>query len=226
VQLRAAAIIAERPEDFAHYARLTAREYRHGAHSPLGARYERLVHEAQRHGFRAAAQLSDFEPATLVEAGDSGLSDVHSTVLNVMAGADQPADRARRALRLLCQTRDADNGHLYSVDDAGVFLTASHGKLDAPPSLLGLVDDYLRQERSRSETMTVFATGALSDDDAAQPSVHVAGLEYDLLLLSCVVEGAGTIAAVAAIACGKQRVRHAKQAQLLSALANHLVRSG
>jgi len=51
-------------------------------------------------------------------------------------------------------------------------------------------------------------------------------VEYDLLLLSCVVDGTGKIAGVAAIACGEQRVRHAKQGQLLSALANHLLRTG
>jgi hypothetical protein len=41
------AICAEDPQAVAHYAALTAREYRHGRNSPLGARYERLMHEAR-----------------------------------------------------------------------------------------------------------------------------------------------------------------------------------
>lgn len=72
----------------------------------------------------------------------------------------------------------------------------------------------------------MFATGTLAEDDnAALVTEQAAGVEYDLLLLSSVVAGTGTIAGVAAITCGEQRVRHAKQGQLLSALANHLVQA-
>jgi hypothetical protein len=45
------------------FTRLTAREYRHGEGSPLGARYERLMHEAQRFGHDTAPLLDD--PGTL-----------------------------------------------------------------------------------------------------------------------------------------------------------------
>lgn len=45
------------------FAKLTAREYRHGEGSPLGARYERLMTEAQRFGHDMAPLLDD--PATL-----------------------------------------------------------------------------------------------------------------------------------------------------------------
>jgi hypothetical protein len=45
------AIASGDEEQFDHYALLTAREYRHGAGSPLGARYDALINEARRRGF-------------------------------------------------------------------------------------------------------------------------------------------------------------------------------
>lgn len=47
------------------YSGLTAREYRHGRGSPLGARYERLAREASGAGMRAP-ELSEFESTLLV----------------------------------------------------------------------------------------------------------------------------------------------------------------
>jgi hypothetical protein len=53
---------------FERYARLTAQEYRHGARSPLGARYDRLIHEARRRGYEPVADAVPFEPATMIES--------------------------------------------------------------------------------------------------------------------------------------------------------------
>ena len=58
------AIWAGDPVAFDSYGRLTASEYRHGQGSPFGARYERLVQDAQRAGLFTAQ----------VHAGDSSQS--------------------------------------------------------------------------------------------------------------------------------------------------------
>lgn len=59
---------------FEHYARLTAREYRHGARCPLGARYEALINEARRCGIEPSVQVQTLEPPAVaedpVDAGD------------------------------------------------------------------------------------------------------------------------------------------------------------
>ena len=47
-----------------HFAALTASAYRHGQGSPLGARFERLMHEAGRAGLSRPPRLSDFDAAT------------------------------------------------------------------------------------------------------------------------------------------------------------------
>jgi hypothetical protein len=47
---------------FERYARLTAREYRYGAGSPLGTRYARLMHEARRYGVRPVEDIASVSP--------------------------------------------------------------------------------------------------------------------------------------------------------------------
>jgi hypothetical protein len=60
------AIVSGDEDQFDSFARLTAREYRHGAGSPLGARYDALINEARRRGFDPSPQLGSLEPpATL-----------------------------------------------------------------------------------------------------------------------------------------------------------------
>lgn len=56
------AIVSGDEDAFDRYARLTAREYRHGAGCPLGARYDVLINEARRHGFDPSPQLGSLDP--------------------------------------------------------------------------------------------------------------------------------------------------------------------
>jgi tetratricopeptide (TPR) repeat protein len=51
------AIASGDEDEFERYAQLTAREYRHGAGCPLGARYDALINEARRRGFDPTPQL-------------------------------------------------------------------------------------------------------------------------------------------------------------------------
>ena len=56
------AIVSGDEDGFDRYARLTAREYRYRAGSPLGARYDALINEARRRGFDPSPHLGSVEP--------------------------------------------------------------------------------------------------------------------------------------------------------------------
>jgi len=56
------AIVSGDEDAFDRYARLTAREYRHGAGCPLGARYDALINEARRRGFDPSPQVGSLDP--------------------------------------------------------------------------------------------------------------------------------------------------------------------
>jgi hypothetical protein len=212
---------------FDRYARLTAQEYRYGARCPIGVRYERLLNEARRRGLRAAAALPEIEQATLVASAGSALADVPVAVATALEGAPDAQTRAQRALQLVCDARAARGGYLYLVRPEGLVLTASHRLADPPSSLTVQAREFFTSELERSETLTVIATrGEL--DDALDPVslVEISGVAYDLLLLTCVVENAGRFAGVMAVAAGEQRVRNASEAQLLAAIAAHLIQAG
>jgi hypothetical protein len=207
---------------FQHYARLTAREYRYGAQSTLGARYDRLVNEASRYGLQVDSALSDFEPEAVVESSALAEDDVQSAVMRSMVGADRAEDRAKAALHLICDMRRAGAGHLYLAAGKSWVLGASRG--EAPPENLDvIVSAYVTQEQNCSETMTAMATGNVLDDVPDASSTRIGDTDYQLLLLSCVVDGIGQVTGVAAVAKGPTSTRNVKQGQLLSALARQLV---
>jgi ABC-type transporter Mla MlaB component len=212
---------------FTDFSRQAAKEYGRGARSPLAARYEQLINEALRSGFHEILELSEFEPTTMLDSSWTGMTDVPTAVLRVMTGARRTEERAERALRLLCDTRKTSGGHLYVVTSTGLRHAASFGEA-APPAALGdLVDEYLRQEHSRAETMTEIVTGTmLAEESDGLSTVRCAGVSYELLQLASVVGGSGIIAGVAALVESEQRVRYVKQAQLLATLAAHLIEGG
>jgi hypothetical protein len=212
---------------FEQYSRLAANEYRRGVHSPLGARYERLINEALRAGFHATTELSDFEPSTMLDSGSTDLPDVQTAVLRAMTGAQRSEERAKRALRLLCEARAASGGHLYLVSQEHPQLAASYGATTDPANLADYVREYLTQEQSRADTMTEIATGTiLGEMEAGQSTVSAGGIAYELLLLTCILEGSGVVAGVAAVVKGERRVHYIKQTQLLNTLASHLIQAG
>ena len=60
------AIVSGDEDAFDRFARLTAREYRHGAGCPLGARYDALLNEARRRGFDPSPQIGSLDPPSLL----------------------------------------------------------------------------------------------------------------------------------------------------------------
>jgi tetratricopeptide (TPR) repeat protein len=80
---------------FEHYSRLTAREYRHGARSPLGARYDRLIHEARKRGYEPVADIPQHEDATMIESvAQSRMVDTSTAISGT---GDHDLDNARGA---------------------------------------------------------------------------------------------------------------------------------
>jgi hypothetical protein len=220
------AIWADDETQFEHFARLTAREYRHGARSPLGARYESLLNEARRRGFQPNVALSDFETSTMIANSRAAVQDARSVVRTALESASTPEERSLRALQLVCESRAADGGHFFTLAGDGVRLAASHGLPIAPEGLAALVCEHLARERDSSETLTMMATSAQPDGSADfRVTAQADGICYELLVLACKIKEQGEVLGVMAVASRDTRVRDPKQAQLLVAIAQHLLRA-
>jgi hypothetical protein len=225
------AIWAEDGQAFEHYASLTAREYRYGANSPLGGRYERLLQEATRRGMHTTIQLSDFSTSTVLEDGTTALHDVHGAVLRAMAGAQHTEDRASRALRMLCETHGSSEGYLFLRSRgrslAGLELGASYPRGTAPEGLHVLAHEHLLKNQIRTDMISDIATGDLEGEDQTHASsVRVDGATYNLMLLSCAVGGVVRVAGVAALAPGAATGEALSRLLLLTSLATQFVQAG
>ncbi|HKU38993.1 MAG TPA: hypothetical protein VJR89_12620, partial [Polyangiales bacterium] len=212
---------------FEHYAALTAREYRHGANSPLGGRYQRLVQEATRQGMQTTFHLSDFLTSAVLEEGKTALHDVHGVVLRVMAGAQRVEQRASQALRLLCESRGATSGHLFLSESEGFRLRASHAAAEAPEGLHVLAHEYLLKQQAGTDLISDMVTGELeSESPQATAAARIDGVDYELLLLRCAVGGVGHFAGVAAVVAGRTQAPLLPDSVLLATLATHFVQAG
>jgi hypothetical protein len=221
------AIWTEDAAAFAHYARLTAREYRYGARSPLAARYERLMNEASRHGLRATASLADYASMlTSASTGIGGDEDSVTIVMRSMANKPVAQERARMALQLACVAHDVTAGHLYLLTETGLTLCASHGVEPPDAALTSAVQALVASERRRASELDEMATGELEDESALSNTVAVAGASYALRMLTCVIDDVGTLAGVVAFDATAAQARTERQTQLLKALALYLIRAG
>jgi len=212
-------------EAFETFARLTAQEYRHGARSPLGARYELLVNEAKRVGIRGGPALSELIGASVISSHALMTQDLLTIVARNMTGKSRASERADTALSLLCASRNARAGHLFLCSDSGLVLSASQGP--APePQLTAAAESFLEAGSERTHAISDMATGELSEE-AEVTIVQCQDLSYELLLLSCLVDGKNTPVAVAAVPVSDVVPDSLKQAQLLQVLAGHLhIRAG
>jgi hypothetical protein len=210
---------------FETFAKLTAREYRYAAGSPLGARYERLMREASRRGMQPSAASRELEFVTIADSGGfSSLPDLETSVRIALAGAASDREKYQLALQLICEPRAARGGHLYLALDSGPALVASR-VIDIPPErLTQRVAEYLDEEKDRFDTLTMAVDPEATMASLDGPAVaHVDGVDYELHLLTCVRDQTAKVTAVMAIAPGAQPVSNPSQAQLLTTIAAHLV---
>ena len=210
-------------EAFDRFAILTAREYRHGARTPLAARYERLMNEAARAGMQSKLSLADLQAL----AGQTH-STVHSELLTSaarrMAGRPTVAQRASSALEMLCTTHGAGAGHLFLVSPSGAVLAASHGGATASGELAERVAAYVSHHQELAAELDDMATGAQADVAThAQPS-RPDDCSHQLLALRCIAEGESVLVGVAALERSEgQDIQ--PLAELLSFLALSLLES-
>jgi hypothetical protein len=221
------AIWSSDARSFDEYARLTAQAYRYGARSPLSARYERLMNDATRCGFKPPGGVREYTAGSATtDMTGSGLSAVSTVVTQALSRARGPEERATRALQLICQARAAHGGHLFELRRDGALALAGSHVLDAPAaSLQALAGAYLARQQQRADDMTSMATRAVSRDAADPDSIiEAGGVKYEFLLLATAVEHERKVAGVFAITCGVARAQTAQHMQLLAAIAAELLR--
>jgi hypothetical protein len=211
---------------FEHYASLTAREYRHSARTALGGRYERLMNEAARQGLRTSVTLADFETSSSMGSSSIGSEQLLTLLTRSMNGQRSAEERTQVALQMICATYAASAGHLYLFSAAGLMLSASLGSDIVAPQLAERVSDFVGVERERAGLVDEMSTGEMNDDAPQTTTVQIAGNDYELLPLRCVIDAAGMLAGVAVVATNTNLQRTHRQIDLLHALASTLIQTG
>jgi hypothetical protein len=179
-----------------HFAGLTKGEYRHGLGSALGARYERLMDEARRFATASAPMLTQLESTRMA----SKLSAVAGLPMELLREVDT-AERAARALHLLCKERSANEGHLYLCGNNGLTLAASEGPAGPPDGLREYLEDRLLREQEAFDLATVVHTSASAPTVAwALGFKDAEGSIHRPVFLSAAVDGEPRYVAIAAIA--------------------------
>ncbi len=209
---------------FEHYARATAKEYRYADRSSLGTRYERLMNEAGRNGLQTTVKPADFA-VTSSAYSEIIASDEERTVIERRPGEAAPETRARTALEQICRVNGVAAGHLYILESGVPVLAASRGAGAPNAALAAQIRDHLSTVALRTEELEEMLTGELEEGDDAIRTIDVAGTEYRLLTLQCVVNDVGTVAGVVALPGGAAR-DYRTQTRLLQALAASLLKHG
>jgi hypothetical protein len=210
---------------FEHFSELTAREYRHGARAPLGARYERLMNEATRAGMHAKLTLGDFQALAGSNTSALGTDELYTMVTRSMGGHRSADERTQIALQMICAAHAARVGHLFMLTPAGPVLRASHGASAPAVVLQDRVTAFVTENQRHTQDLDDTVTGALEDEAALDLSVCSEDRRYELLPLSCVVEATSVLVGIAVIETAEDRGRSEQQAQLLRVLATSLLQT-
>ena len=205
------------------YAPLTAREYRHGRGSPLGARYERLMEEARRTGLEALPELTDYV-STALPITRADRDTLMTSMLGTLVAETDRDRRAQRALQTLCSARGARGGYLYTRTPQGIALAASEGVGEPPDGLAEYLERYMLMEEGQCESATSIATEADLKSTIDLTRWHdSSGTIYRPLVLIATVDGVARQVAVASFVSEGEQAHVPQQAQLYAAIAAYLV---
>jgi tetratricopeptide (TPR) repeat protein len=221
------AIWANDRDAFLQYARLAAREYHHGAGSPLGVRYERLLDEARRAGLRVRSEPVPHPAGVSASAGPTRSESIVALVTRTLRESPTAAERARRSLQLLCGAHSASVGYLFLFGENGLALAASQSSEPTPDGLREYLLEYLAHEHEDLSTTTAIVTSPSRPSITSKPHwTDPEGLIYRPIVLTCTVEQKTRHAGIAALVTGVQRSWQAVQPQLAAALAELLIEVG
>ena len=221
------AIEASDPAALDRYAQLTAREYRYGLGSSLGARCERLLEVAARRQSPLLQPVAAWGGALHAHAKTERVTQLGAEVTRAMHGAEQAEGRALRALRLLCDSHGADAGHLYLAGEHGLRWAASHGVPAPAPELLDAAFAQLHADlRQRADITRVSGDTHLRLGEARGALTDGEGRAFEPRILHCVRGGTPRCAGIALLARPQGAPRPTRPAQFASAIGAYLIDSG
>ena len=209
---------------FENHAAATARLYRRGQGSALGARYERLIAEARQAGLdRAAPQQAAFSlpPSTIGTGEGFGM---RLQIESAMSDAASRGDRALCALRLLCEASGAQEAYLFLFDGERLEHAATFGDQLAPQGLAEFLQRYLEAETEGTNAATVLG-GQTQVQTAATHYEPGNGRVYRPIPLVTQSRGLADHAGIAALVLPDSRDRNT-HSQLAGALAQYLIDTG
>ena len=207
------------------YGQLTAAAYAHGQGSPLGARYERLMSEAEAHGVTVQLALTQFE--TTMFGGTVLAKAIPSATAALVAlrAAATAEERAERALRLVCEATGARAGQLHVITSTGLRVGAVLGG----PAQTDAYSDLARQCLEQAQRADGDATQFTSDSIPATANAGTSLLDPLLqraILLTGDGDDAARHAAVVVVDGAARAITTREQHQLLRAIASHLLSVG
>jgi hypothetical protein len=208
------------------FALLTAEQYRHGRGSTLGVRYERLMGEARSAGVAVLPALSPFESTMFGTTELGARGSAIATIAGSMSGAQDSAERGRRALQLLCDARGARGGHLFLGAESGLSLAASQATGAPDASLERAVADFWSRQFEELDLDTAQVSDGSSSQSDATKWTDSSGTTYRPLIVSGKVDHQVVIAGVAVLIEQDDTRDTATSMQLVAELAGFLVRAG
>jgi tetratricopeptide (TPR) repeat protein len=204
------------------YSILAAEQYRAGEKSMLGVRYERLLEDARGAGLVEAVPQDAHGRAEVLRAASSW-----SRVTTAMAGCEDSAERAQRALGVLCNGKVLNRGHLFLFGREGLSLVASSIQCRKPHELTQFARSYIETERSPSDLTQTSLDMDLTMEDSSQPGSweDADGTQYCSIVLRDGVDIESRIVGIAMLTAIDAAER-AALIPLATALAKSLVESG
>jgi hypothetical protein len=144
----------------------------------------------------------------------------------MLGGSLAEAELRQRALRMLCDARDARGGHLYLVQPQpeGVQHVSSHALPPPNAELTAQVQAFVAGEPERSQPITATATGTLTGETSRMSTIMTVGIaRFEIVPLSHLLDGADVLVGVAALAVSPNAKRPKHEPQLLAAIASYLL---
>jgi hypothetical protein len=204
------------------YSSLAAEQYRAGQTSVLGALYERLLEDARGAGLIDAVALDAHGRAEALRAASSW-----SRVTTAMAGCEDSAERAQRALGVLCNGKVLNRGHLFLFTRDALTLAASNTPCQQPRELTLFARNYLESELEEADLTQTSADLDVTLDTDERPGAwqDLDGTQYVSLILRAEVERGSRIVGIAMLT-GLDEAERVALLPLSTALAKKLFESG